>query len=543
MPLHRIRFASVLLAASCLLSFCLSARAAELTAQQKQFLTNIEQRLSEVKANLKTAQDTLGTDAKKPTTSQTKLALVRSGQARADLTVVKEAVKKLPADDAAVKSVADQCDSIEKSLDELDAKIKGDAPPAKAPAAGTKLDYKQEQALKDCLFYLREIQGAADALAGVVDQVRAAKDVDRIDHRLLASSEATIAKAKDRKKAIDDRLATLPADGTGVKEARSDTDAAMARVDSAAANLGPIQERVKKLIDPATHPTLDADVKRLQGLGQMFSDPGILVGDRKHAATICLQRKAAHEELDRIAQAYDALVSQQTPDGKKVEGVAKFLAENLAKFDAAANATASALPGEIESDIAAVLKMTDDAVASEKTAFFTGGIPQSVSNLGAKIELLAALDPRAGETATASLQSAKRQIVEKQRSLREKIIDQNDLPPDRYTAADRQKLADAAIARWVELEPKAKILAVRIPSDRWSRDAMWRLENRTWYWIDRSKLQVQLIVQQDEQLAAIRPIDLYIDHVDGDKLSAIPFHDSVGSELAPHEILRVAKVR
>ena len=80
-----------------------SARA-ELTAQQKQFLATIDGRLKQAEANLKAAEESAGPADQKPTESRVNLSLSRSGNARAQLKSVTDALAKLPADDAAVKA-------------------------------------------------------------------------------------------------------------------------------------------------------------------------------------------------------------------------------------------------------------------------------------------------------------------------------------------------------------------------------------------------------------------------------------------------------
>lgn len=71
---------------------------------------------------------------------------------------------------------------------------------------------------------------------------------------------------------------------------------------------------------------------------------------------------------------------------------------------------------------------------------------------------------------------------------------------------------------------------------------MWRLENRTWYLIDRSRLQAQVIVKHDDKLAVIRPVNLWIDHVAGDKQTAFPM-DDLKAELEPSRYIQVEKVK
>ena len=63
----------------------------------------------------------------------------------------------------------------------------------------------------------------------------------------------------------------------------------------------------------------------------------------------------------------------------------------------------------------------------------------------------------------------------------------------------------------------------------------------TWYRIDRSHLQAQVIVVHDDALAVIRPVNLWIDHQAGDVRSATPM-DTPTDPVAPQRLLRRAIV-
>ena len=123
-----------------------------------------------------------------------------------------------------------------------------------------------------------------------------------------------------------------------------------------------------------------------------------------------------------------------------------------------------------------------------------------------------------------------------QTSLKDVIITSNQLPPDRFQGADRDVLSKLAIQAWKEREPNAKVLAVRIPSQEWKREVLWRNQTGTWYKIDRSKVQVQVIVQHDAKLAVVRPVNLWKDHLDNNQIKAFPFHDE-NIELRPQGFL------
>lgn len=517
------------------------ATALELTKQQQQFLAQVEQRLSQAKVNAKSAEDSAGSANKKPSASQTKLALTRAAQARGQVDTVKDALAQLPAEDPAVKAVADACAELEKSITALETRLGASAAPPST--GGAKLSSQDEQKLKDAAFYIREVEGAANALDEVVAKVKATADENSLEYQLLASAKATIDKARSRKAFIDERLSALPADGAGVADGMAQSKAVYRRIDDAEATLQPVHERLQRIVDPANNPTLDADVVRIQAFAGMFGDLTLFEIDPLRAASIVLERPAAGSELERITKTYSALLQQDTDASRRLRSVSSYLTERLTAFDRATDDWKVRLPAIVDEDLGKALRMTEEAVADKKPMFFQGGIPQAIETATHRVELLVAIDSAAGAKARAALETTKGTIVARQTELRDLIIDQNPLPPDRYAGGDKPSLIERATAAWDALEPGAKVLAVRFPAQEWKRETMWRNSNSTWYLIDRSRLQAQLIVRFDDRIAVIRPIDLWIDHVNNDAKSANPMHSGVEEALQPSSFLLIDKVK
>jgi len=117
-------------------------------------------------------------------------------------------------------------------------------------------------------------------------------------------------------------------------------------------------------------------------------------------------------------------------------------------------------------------------------------------------------------------------MVQREKSLSALIIQQNPLPPDRYTGADRSQVVDVAIDAWKHQQAKFEVLGSRIPSEAWNRETMWQYSNGTWYYVDRSKLQVQLLVADEENSdqAKILPVNIWKDHQKGDSLIGTPLY-------------------
>ena len=112
------------------------------------------------------------------------------------------------------------------------------------------------------------------------------------------------------------------------------------------------------------------------------------------------------------------------------------------------------------------------------------------------------------------VQQMQASLNQREASLGALIIQQNALPPDRYTGPDRDKVVAVAIDAWTYQQKDFEVLTNRIPAENWSRETLWQYSNGTWYYVDRSKLQVQLIVadKDDDKLAIIRPVNIWMDH-------------------------------
>lgn len=517
-----------------------SAVAGDLDAAQQQRLAALAASVKQIETNVTLAQQAAGPGDGRIPPAKARLVQTRLASPASLVPQVREALRALPADHADVAALAARVDAAAASIAALEARM-GLAPAA--PATGTKLDHAQAKALADGTFHVREVAGLAAAVDEVVKEVAAAADPDALDHRRVAAALNTVAKARERAAQARTHLDPLPADGAGVKAARDELAAGLASLDASEARLRPVHARLSALVDPATHPTLDADVRRLQELGQAYGDPAnTFGGDRRRAAVLVGEHPAAVAEHARLVQAYAAFVRQRTDDGRRVEGAARFCGEALARFGAATDAQRAAAPAAVDAAFAALARLVETAVKEEKPAFFGGGIPQQVDVVEAEVVLLTALDAKAGAAAAERLAKAKADLATTQASLAAKIVEANVLPPDAYAGADRAALEAEAAAAWKRLQPDAVVLATRIPSSAWRRETMWRRQGSTWSRIDRSRLQVQLIVGWDDARAVIRPVDLWIDHQAGDERSAVPM-DAPNDPVPPHRLLLRSVVR
>ncbi len=545
--LHRIRRAVVaLVPCVVLLGVTGLVEAGDLDPQQVKTLATLASYAKQIETNVRIATDGVGAGEGKPSDAKIRLARTRLEQPKGMLVSVREALAKLPENQADVTALRARLDASAAAITALEARLDGTSAGttgAPTPAApGVRLDYKQQKSLSDGEFHARRVANAAADLVELRKVVDATADKDAIDHRLVRAGMGTIEAARRSAVHAKSHLDPLPGNGAGVAEIVSLLATALTSIAASEAALTPIHARLSHLVDPAAYPALSDDVRRLRDLASMYRETDVFARDPRRAAVLVGEGPAARTAYAAIAKAYAPFLAQKTEEGKPVDAALRHFHETLAAFDAATDRARTSLPAEIDAEVASVDKLVATAVTESKPAFFVHAIPERVKALDGLVELQSALDAEAGKRAAATVAALRTALATKRDSLRDAIIDANELPPDRYTGPDRAELEKASVAAWKALEGDAEVLAVRIPSEAWRRETLWRRQNSTWYLIDRSSIQVQLLVKRDDRLAIIRPIDLWIDHQAGDVRKAFPFH-AAKDAIEPQFFVRRDKIK
>ncbi len=542
--------------------------AQSLTPEQQQKLAAVDSGLKRVQTNFQLALDSAGSGT--PTGSKARLSKVRLDSAAVDMPQLKQWLSELPADQAEVKLLAERFAQTEQGIQELDDRIAGrnvaapadtvapTAPKASAPTAApattsnstpaavattaveaaptpvtapageatVKLGYPLADVLKAAQFNLREVQGNAESLSAAMAELKPIEDQLSINYRKVLAQMTTLENARHKAGFTQDGLNKLPSNGQGVAETAAELSIANAQLDAAEAYFAPLNQQLAALIDPANYPDFQTDLKRLNELGSMYLDPMILQTDRTRAAAVLQQADAAKTEAIRISQAYLPLIVQETEEGKRIEGSGNGFLGNLDRFLAAAEEQRQSLPTQIRADLAEADKLAQQAVAEQKPLFFTGGVPQYMGFADDKLALYQVLDPQQGPAMAKEVQAMQASLEKREQSLSQLIIQENQLPPDRFSGPDRAQAIEVATDAWTYQQKDFKVLTSRIPAEAWSRETMWQYSNGTWYYVDRSKLQVQLIVAdpQNDKQAVILPINVWKDHQKGDSMIGTPLY-------------------
>lgn len=524
-----------------LMALCLGTSAAATTPAND--IDRVNSLLKRAETNLESVAASVEGRTSPPRGSAGKLLARRLEMALGDINPAKELLEKISAGTAGRAEAVERYTAAANEYNRLRAFLTGSDAPAE-PETGTKLDYRQEELLRNATFHIREVEGNAQLLTERTEILRAIEDQLSINFRDVNALREVVANAQRKVGFADDTLGQLPADGRGVSEARQRLVNAQAKVVTAEGYLRPLDARLEELIDPANYPELDADFKRLRELSIMFARPEIFQTQPALAGETFEQGPAAKDECLRIARKYARLIQQRTTQGEQIEGVGNGFLQNHAEFLAEAERQKAALPRQIREHIATAHRYGDEAVAEQKPLWFTGGIPQVMGFADEKITLLTALDANAGAAMRQQYGATQAGLKQQADSLRELIIRENTMPGDNFQGTDRDEAIRIAISGWKVQQEEFELLKVRIPAQAWARETKWTYSNGTWYFSDRSKLQIRLLVadKDNPELAIDRPINVWKDHQKGDTMIGVPLF-GIDDELQPSSYMLRANIK
>ncbi|MEZ6190328.1 MAG: hypothetical protein R3C45_03455 [Phycisphaerales bacterium] len=202
------------------------------------------------------------------------------------------------------------------------------------------------------------------------------------------------------------------------------------------------------------------------------------------------------------------------------------------------------LPAEFEADIQEAMSIAEQGVNEQKPLFFgkDSGIEQRLGWAEQKLIVLRAFSEEEAKPYVDRLAEARDQVKQMAKALEGKIIQENTLPPNRYTESDRDALIELAKEAWARQQADAEVLTACIPSQAWERSTRWEWSAGAFSKVDKSHIQVQLIVKHDDKLAVIRPVNLYKNHLKGDTINAWSM-DAIEDELIPQRYLLLEKVK
>lgn len=551
------KFCLTTLFAVALWGFAVPATASETLPLDEAALKAAENNIRNAEADLKSAKSSAGTAAKPAKGSRLKLTKMRVESATSRLDAAAKALAKLPAKGAKVTPLRARYGAAVATVAEIEAILSGggkpkkETPPGKTPKTGSpppgkpapkKLDYKQEKTLKDARWYVREVDKYCASAAVVVARIDG--EGEPAVHSDVKAGLASLDRAWEKFKLVEGYLGALPSDHPQVaptikaaKDAKSTLGALSSRLKAKDAELD-------KLTNLANYPNYDQDFQKLQDFGRRYTNFGGISQQPEQLARLISEDRAVMGELQRLAKLYLPLAEQKTEAGQRIESLFLNFQSNREAFAKKLLELKATLPAAFEKELAEAEKLAKEAVEKNRPGYFGehSGINQRLNFAEDKLRLLVAFDADAAKPYEARLAETRAAMKLRAKSLEKQIIAQNTLPPDLYRGEDRADLERRAREAWIKSQPDAQILAVRIPAKAWKRTTRWQHGGElNFYKVDTSRIQVQLILKHDSELAVMRPINLVKDHLASDTIQSYPM-DTIKDELSPHRYLPLTKL-
>lgn len=542
----------------------ISSTAMALDANEQAALDQVQNVLKSASSDLSSARSSAGTASKPATGSRLRLTQMRLSSATQKIEQATGLLGKLPAGDQAVKDVAALRDAASKTAKEIEAIISpdaakddsaakaedktdaaGDSTPAKAAEPAKKaprLHYQDEDKLKDARFHLRDAQGKGKAVASVIEQIDDEKT--NVVYRQVIVAINTLNAAQEKLNLSYKTLEPLPGDHPkiteAIKEVRSTND-----------TFGAMRSRLKaeyvkldKLANLKNYPDYDKDYALLRELSGRYSNFAQTVSQPEKLVQVMSEDGVALKEIQRIAKTYLPLVEQKTEAGENIEKQFNYFMSKRQAFSTELVAYKESLPKAFDADIEQAMKLATQGVEQQKPRYFgpESGIEQQLGFADSKMLVLEAFGKEFAEPYSKKLATTRANIKEMAKSLSQQIIDSNTMPPDRFTGDDREDIIKIAKAAWAKEQPDAQVLKVCIVTETWDRTTKWAWSNGAFNKVDYSRVQAQLIIKRDDKYAVIQPVNVYRDHLKGDRLNGSPLN-TAKDEPQPHSIMLLSKVK
>ncbi len=398
---------------------------------------------------------------------------------------------------------------------------------ATAQPATKRLDYRQEQAIKDARYYLSQVEGTTGLIAQksagmkVGDASVQIQDVDN-----LLANKTRLAQYLTNTEA---RLKQLPAEHPDVKVEQARFDKARAELDAQDRKLTEIRNALAGVVAKGGGAGWKADFDRLREINATFANPQVIETQPEAAIETIKLILPVQEERKRIAAKYADLLKQTTPEAKDMNSVLRYFDEVFGRFDTALKGFVASAPAAVGKSVDDALQMGEGAVAGKKHAFFGqgGGVNQRLDEAQTRLNVLAAAAPDSPATVAArqKLEAARAKVKTMQAALHDDIVQSNQPPQDRYNGPDKAALIEIVKKKWAGSGIAAEVLRTGINSTAWQRETRWDWRAGAFHKVDISRIQGHVVVKKDAATALVYHINLLKDHLAGDTITAYLFND------------------
>lgn len=529
-------------------------------------------------ADLESARSSAGTTARPATGSRLRLTQTRLESATQRLKQAAEALRQLPSDDDAVQptlqaysqalETAKTIQTIitqpaqdtrtqgEASSDKSDdaasssesGTAKSDARPAstseqKKAGDSPKLHYQQEDLLRQARFNMREVTGGIN---------RAQETLKKMDdagasvvHSEIVAALGHVNTAQGKLKEAMDALAQLPAEHEQVAPVIREAQNAQAALGAMKSRLEAQEKAQGSKASADNYENYGRDLVLLQEFGRRYGNFQQLSQEQpEQLAQVIREDGHVQREVQRIARTYLPLVEQKTEAGARMEGVFNHYQSQRNAFAQQLMAYREALPAQFDADLQSARALAQQAVQNRKPAFFNpdGGVEQQLGFAKQKLGVVEAFGAEAAKPFQQKYDAVRQEIAASAKTLEQDIINSNVLPGDVYKGEDRDAIVAVARDAWSHQQKDAKVLKVVIPAQAWKRETKWVWRRDAFHKVDQSRIQAQLVIQYNDRLAVVQPVNVVRDHLSGDAMIGSPLRE--GSEAVPaHATLLLDKVK
>ncbi len=289
-----------------------------------------------------------------------------------------------------------------------------------------------------------------------------------------------------------------------------------------------------------------AETFRLQlyKMAMAITAPEYVGRDAEKDLELLTQFPAIRKLCDDSEKEYAKEIATQVQPYRNLVGTISYSRERLSKFEEAIKAYAAL--AAIREDADAVLQSAHRSVENQAPAYFKPGndIDRRTNSMKLRLKVLATLMPDSKELNEGKelAKTTADEVRKIQMKLLEGILEQNELPSDNYSKADRKELLKLVEETWLKQAPKDKPIRVGLIGSDWVRTEAWEVQNRTAYKIDRSRMQGFVVMPNDGKTVVLRHVQLQRDHTNQDKTTAWALSDAK-APIEPIEMVLKSKLK
>lgn len=284
--------------------------------------------------------------------------------------------------------------------------------------------------------------------------------------------------------------------------------------------------------------------QELYKMSMAITAPEYVGRDSEKDLELLAQFSAIRKMCEDTEKEYAKEISTQNQPYRNLAGTIGYTRERISKFEEAIKSYAALT--SIREDADAILESANRSVDNQAPAYFKPGndIDRRTQSMKLRLKVLATLMPDSKELKQ-GMELAKTtadEVRKIQMKLLDGILEQNELPTDDYSKADRKELLKLVEETWLKQSPKDKPIRVGLIGNDWVRTEVWEVQNRTVYKIDRSRMQGFVVMPMDGKTVVVRHVQLQRDHTSQDKTTAWPLSDPK-TAIEPTEMVLKSKMK